>query len=203
MTLVGGSPLWQRGVASLLEEAGHHTTVGSDLRSWLPGSDGSCLLVKLDTHEELSAVGAFREAHPHVPLIVVLDEVDVVGVGRAMRAGASTVTGEDEAPDVVLSVVGAALDDLAALPVRIVQAMSRQIPDEADISAWLSDEEAGWLRAMAAGQTVADIAEEVGYSERAMFRQLKTLYMRLGVRNRTEALLWAGRQGLLEPRTAD
>ena len=62
---------------------------------------------------------------------------------------------------------------------------------------WVSTDEADWLRAMAAGATVAEIAVDVGYSERAMFRNLKALYTRIGARNRTEALLWASRHGLL------
>lgn len=45
--------------------------------------------------------------------------------------------------------------------------------------------------------TVGDLSAEIGYSERAMFRHLKALYFRLGVRNRTEALLWAKQRGLL------
>ncbi|MGD2101656.1 MAG: LuxR C-terminal-related transcriptional regulator [Acidimicrobiia bacterium] len=199
VTLVGGSPLWQRGVASLLDEGGHETAIGSDLTSWLVGSDGSCVVMRVESGDDLGEIATFREEHTHVPLVAVLDEVDVAGVAAAMRSGASAVTGVNETPEMVSATVAGALDGLVVLPARIVSAMARRVPDNSNVSAWLSDDEAGWLRAMAAGQTVADIADDVGYSERAMFRQLKTLYQRLGVRNRTEALLWAGRNGVLEP----
>jgi DNA-binding CsgD family transcriptional regulator len=41
------------------------------------------------------------------------------------------------------------------------------------------------------------LAEQAGYSERAMFRLLKNIYSRLGVRNRTQALMLAKDQGWL------
>ncbi|MEA2589098.1 MAG: hypothetical protein QOH66_2025, partial [Actinomycetota bacterium] len=42
------------------------------------------------------------------------------------------------------------------------------------------------------------LAEKVGYSERALYRLLHALYGRLGVSNRTEAILQASRRGLLD-----
>jgi DNA-binding NarL/FixJ family response regulator len=43
---------------------------------------------------------------------------------------------------------------------------------------------------------VAHIADEAGYSERAMFRRLREVYERLGVTSRAEAILVAERLGL-------
>ena len=55
-----------------------------------------------------------------------------------------------------------------------------------------------WLRALAAGATVHQLAERIGYSEREMYRLLRAVYDRLGVPNRTQALVWATRQGILD-----
>jgi DNA-binding CsgD family transcriptional regulator len=54
-----------------------------------------------------------------------------------------------------------------------------------------------WLRQLAAGSTVAQLANQAGYSERAMFRLLQGLYQQLGARNRVEALLRAQQLGWL------
>jgi DNA-binding NarL/FixJ family response regulator len=54
-----------------------------------------------------------------------------------------------------------------------------------------------WLRALAQGITVAQLAERHGYSERAMFRHLRDLYARMGAKGRTEALMLANRRGWL------
>ena len=58
--------------------------------------------------------------------------------------------------------------------------------------------ESGWLRQLAGGVPVRDIADSIGYSEREMFRMLHDLYMRIGVRDRTDAIIWATRHGLLD-----
>jgi DNA-binding CsgD family transcriptional regulator len=43
--------------------------------------------------------------------------------------------------------------------------------------------------------SIAELAQTIGYSERAMYRLLKGLYTTIGVRNRTEALLKASQGG--------
>jgi DNA-binding NarL/FixJ family response regulator len=62
----------------------------------------------------------------------------------------------------------------------------------------VTEEEVGWLADLAAGETVARIAHETGYSERAMFRRLREVYERLGVTSRTEAIVAAERLGLFD-----
>ena len=42
------------------------------------------------------------------------------------------------------------------------------------------------------------MADMVGYSEREMFRVLNELYATLGVDNRTQAIIWATRHGILD-----
>jgi DNA-binding NarL/FixJ family response regulator len=63
---------------------------------------------------------------------------------------------------------------------------------------WITPEEVEWLRFLAEGATVHELAEKVGYSERALYRVLHGLYGRLRVANRTEAILQAQRWGLLD-----
>jgi DNA-binding CsgD family transcriptional regulator len=81
--------------------------------------------------------------------------------------------------------------------------MAQLVPDESGLASLVGGEEQSWLRSMAGGMTVADLAESVGYSERAMFRLLRDLYRRIGVKNRTEALIWASRNSLLSDPTGD
>ncbi|MGK6306997.1 response regulator transcription factor [Variovorax sp. DT-64] len=52
----------------------------------------------------------------------------------------------------------------------------------------LSAHEITLLRAMAAGSTNAQLAALVGRSEKTIRNQLSRLYLRLGARNRTEAV---------------
>lgn len=63
--------------------------------------------------------------------------------------------------------------------------------------AGLTDQEVRWLKALAGGITVAQLARDARYSERSMYRRLSVLYRRLNVRNRTQALLAASERRLL------
>ena len=63
---------------------------------------------------------------------------------------------------------------------------------------WLTEDDFVNINGLAAGATVAELAEGAGYSEREMFRILKQLYAALGVENRTQAIIWATRHGILE-----
>jgi DNA-binding NarL/FixJ family response regulator len=55
-----------------------------------------------------------------------------------------------------------------------------------------------WLRLLADGRTVAEIATTMGYSHRAVHRQLKQMYDRLGVDGKISAIVKAARAGLLD-----
>lgn len=54
------------------------------------------------------------------------------------------------------------------------------------------------LQALAHGSTVHELAQEVGYSERELFRILADLYRRMGVSNRSEAIVQVAMWGFLE-----
>ena len=61
----------------------------------------------------------------------------------------------------------------------------------------LSERDRDWLRRLARGDTVAELAQSADYSTREMFRLLANLYGRMGVRRRTEALITAAHWGVL------
>jgi hypothetical protein len=61
----------------------------------------------------------------------------------------------------------------------------------------LRPEEIGWLRALAAGGTVTQLAEAAAVGERDMYRLLGGPSFRVGASNRTEAIAAAERLGLL------
>jgi DNA-binding NarL/FixJ family response regulator len=55
-----------------------------------------------------------------------------------------------------------------------------------------------WLRRLASGMTIQELARQVGFSERETYRRLRQIYSAMGVRGRTEALILASASGLLE-----
>jgi DNA-binding NarL/FixJ family response regulator len=182
----------------VLAEAGYATVELPQLGSWRPGRGGSAVVVAVPDAGSLEDVRAFGEEHPDVPVVAVVDDLSVATFAGAVRAGAIAAIDDDEPVEAFVVVLESAFQGRAAVPESVMRAMAARIPGAPHPSAWITDEEADWLRCLAAGETVADIADRVGYSEREMFRTLRETYTKLGARNRTEAIIWASRHGLLE-----
>jgi DNA-binding NarL/FixJ family response regulator len=115
---------------------------------------------------------------------------------EALRSGAVAAVAWEAAPEDIAKVLAAALAGDTLIPSGVAQALAAKLPAIEDPD-WITHEELTWLSILADGGTVHDLAEKVGYSERALYRLLHALYGRLGVSNRTEAILQASRRGFL------
>lgn len=197
VSVAGGSPAWRRGIKSILEEAGHRVDAFDTLDEWKPGVGGSAVVIRGDSEVAAESVRCHTQEHPHIPAIAVVEGSSVTLFARWVRVGASAVVDELDDMESLPLTVSVALQEKAAVPTPVLRSMAEAVPSAEMLADRLSDEEVSWLRAMAEGRTVIDLAESAGYSERAMFRLLRRLYVRLGVPNRTGALMWASRVGLL------
>lgn len=72
-------------------------------------------------------------------------------------------------------------------------AVSDQVP--AGSSSPLTDCEVEWVARLAQGVRVIDLANDVGYCERAMYRNLRLIWTKLGVSSREEGITLAVREG--------
>jgi DNA-binding CsgD family transcriptional regulator len=66
----------------------------------------------------------------------------------------------------------------------------------------LDRNELRWMRSLAGGRRMSAIAHDEGHSERDMYRKLKSVYAKLGVSGRAEALVLLARADLLTERRA-
>ena len=69
---------------------------------------------------------------------------------------------------------------------------------EAPVPEVLDERELELLKRLAAGVAIADIAAEMGYSERSVYRALANLWKKLGVPGRNEGVQKAASVGLLD-----
>lgn len=198
VVVVGRSHMWLRGLQELLEDSDFDVKTQERLNDSVAQTGALCVVVHLPDAQAHSDLRVFREGEKNVPVLGVVDSVDLLSTTRALRAGATSVIADSDAAEVAAHAVRAAAVSRSSLPSSVVVSMAHHVPDSDDIRSWIAPSQISWLRAMASGSTVAEVAEDAGYSERAMFRQLRILYLRLGVNNRTEALLWAKQHGLLE-----
>ena len=72
---------------------------------------------------------------------------------------------------------------------------------EAPSPEFLDDREHELLRRLANGEAIADLAAEMGYSQRSIYRALASLWEKLGVPGRKEGIHKASLEGLLDTAT--
>jgi DNA-binding NarL/FixJ family response regulator len=198
VVLGGLPPVYARGLQAVLQEGGAVSTVVPDLAQLgvvLAGPGPLVVIVPDLAH--LAAVLPVAPAAARHGFVVLVDEASPDTCADALRAGATGVITPLDDPQDVLAVLRCAGRGQTVLARAVVQALCRpaSLPPPS-----LTDVEQAWLRRLAAGGTVAGLARGCGYSEREMYRRLSDVYLRLGARTRTEALLLAERFGFLDNR---
>jgi DNA-binding NarL/FixJ family response regulator len=133
-------------------------------------------------------------------VVAVLPNSDERTYSRALAAGARSAVAERAPVEEIVQVLAAALDNHTLLPAAIAAAIAAGNHHTHEQAAAgpiaLDSAQVHWLRALAAGVTVADIAVQACYSQREMYRLLGQLYRRMGARNRADAIVLATKWGV-------
>jgi DNA-binding NarL/FixJ family response regulator len=190
-------PVFRRGVMAALGGSGLEVDTPEDLLSWIREEQRRVVFLTLQAASDWSLLAELRMHYADVIVVALLDDTTVRTYVQAILAGAATVIPREASPEVVRQVLEAAVAGKSFLPLEVVRALAspEKLPE--------GDEEMPparaieWLRELAQGVTVAELAGRAGYSERAMYRHLRELYARVGARNRTEALMRAHERGWL------
>jgi len=150
-----------------------------DLR--MPGMDG------------LRCLELLRERHPSVKPIVFSGNDDPAARDAAFARGAVAFIHKTIEPSDMAAVIRQAVSG------DVVFAAGNSNPVDATQSEWdLTPRETEILRALAAGQSNKQIAQQFWLSEQTVKYHLTNIYRKLGVRGRTEAVHQAYEHGLIE-----
>jgi len=187
-------PAYRRGLELALAEAGYRVEYPSDLADWAGAPGARAVVVTCTSSSEARALALLRDRTDDVVAVAVLGEASRVGYREVLETGVDSAVARDAPLERIVDVIGAAVERRTVLPTEVARTLALGDKD----NELIEGQQAEWLRALARGATVEDLAASVGYSERAMYRHLRRLYERLGARNRTEALLQALRQGLID-----
>lgn len=174
----------------LLEAAGHDA---HEVRPGAPIPAGTDAVI-IDARSDIEPY----VVHPPpavapLPVVVLMIEPQVQDFADVFRRGGSALVPWETPAHHVLASIQAAVDGYSIVPTHVVHRISRNSAPGAVVGT----EEVAWLRSLAAGTTVAQLAVVSGYAERSMYRLLRDLYERLGVTNRHEAIVVAARRHLL------
>lgn len=182
----------------MITDLGYGSTSFPDLATWRPGRGGRAVVVFVPSDLEVDDLVDFTSEHPHIPVVAVIPGLDLASFAQVVRAGAWGAIDDSDAESELKEAIASAIADRVSVPLPIMRAMAQRIPPPNEVDAIVDDTESDWLRALAGGETVAALAERIGYSERETYRMLGALYQKLGVTNRTEAIIWATRHGALD-----
>jgi DNA-binding NarL/FixJ family response regulator len=145
----------------------------------------------MPTMDGAAATARIVAAHPGVHVLILTSFGDRDRIVDALAAGAEGYLLKDAGPDTLVDGIrevvrgGAPLDPRAA---RVVLT-DRLAPRPPALTA----RELEVLAMVGGGQPNRHIATELGISERTVKAHLGKIYQRLGVRDRTQAALWAQR----------
>jgi DNA-binding NarL/FixJ family response regulator len=198
VAIVDPAPAYRRGLSLVLEKAGFGPVEDpDDAPGWAATPGCRVLLVTVRSASDWVQVRNLADSSCEVIVVALLVDPTADRHSEALRAGAKGATAWDSTPELIVEVVSAAVRGYAFLPSSVARAIATGQPPVFDRD-WVTPEEVEWLRMLAAGSTIHELADKVGYSERALYRVLHGLYGRMRVANRTEAILQANRWGLLD-----
>jgi DNA-binding NarL/FixJ family response regulator len=145
-----------------------------------------------------------REGCPRVVLVVA--RLDDVGLLAAVEAGASGIVRRSDAvlDRLVAAILAAARGDgtvppdmLGRLLEQVGQLQRHVLAPRGLTLSGLSEREVDVLKLVADGMDTADIALKLSYSERTVKNVIHDITTRLQLRNRSHAVAYAVRQGLI------
>lgn len=149
----------------------------------------------------LAAIPALKKQESTAGILVLTSFSEDERVFAAVRAGALGYVLKDAAPEELLDAIRSVSRGQPYLSPDVAQKLVRQVhrantptvsPDEP-----LSEREIEVLKLVATGLTNSDIAERLAISERTVGAHISRILDKLGLTNRTQAALYALREGLV------
>lgn len=197
VAVVDPLPLFQHGVAAALSAAGFEVEEPADLFAWARRAPLRVVLLTLAAERDWRLLAQLGKAESGAAVLALMEDGATGPCVRAIRAGARSVLLRQATAPMLRRAVEATIDGHSVLPTAVAIALAAGGPSGAERHAAPSQDQVVWLRRLATGATVAQLAGDVGYSERAMYRMLQALYQQIGVGTRMQAIMRAQELGWL------
>ncbi len=152
----------------------------------------------------IEAARQIKARLPHTRIVVVSVVDDDQQVFEAIDARVTGYVLKDDTPQSMIAAVQRAAEGQAYLSPqiakRVMDRMATGRPTQTETpgaSALLTPREVAVLRLIAHGKRTRDVAEELGVSERTVGNYVVTIYHKLGVHNRAQAITCAITKGII------
>ena len=163
-----------------------------------PGADVVLMDLEMPGTDGIAATRALRDAHPEAAVVILTSFNDRARILAATDAGAIGYLLKDASPDDLERGIRAAARGESPLDPRAAGALLRRerAPEE---PGGLSPREREVLALVAQGLPNKLIARRLGISEKTVKAHLTSVFRTIGVDDRTQAAVWAMRNGVAEP----
>lgn len=162
--------------------------------------------VRMPDGDGLQALAAIKKAQPQISVIMLTIYTNPGYLSRAVTNGAAGYLSKEVDPERIPRAVRAAasgeeLLDRASLAAALasVSREDHHVRENAHLIEDLTEREATVLRLIAEGMNNDEIAELLVVSLSTVKTHVNHIFRKLGVSDRTQAALWAIRQGMATP----
>lgn len=204
--VVDDHPMVRRGLKTYLETADDIQMVGeagdleealSVVRSTPP--EVILLDLVLPGPSGPQAVRALRQAAPKAQIVILTSYGDPDRAVEVLRSGAVGFLLKSVAPEDLLEAIRQAARGRSVLDRAVAEATFGPLPQRARAprGSALTPREGEVLRLMGRGLTNPEIAQGLGVAEKTVKAHIGRIYGKLGVPDRTQAVITAVRQGLI------
>ena len=158
--------------------------------------------LKMPRLNGVQAIRRLRESHPDLPILVLTTYMDDKWLFDAIKSGASGYLMKDRPRIELLEAIHGTMDgdsyiDPSVAGKILSNIASSPVIESPERSYNLSEREQEILNLLAQGLSNADISQRLYLSEGTVRNYTSTLFAKLGVSDRTQAVILALRQGLV------
>jgi DNA-binding NarL/FixJ family response regulator len=155
--------------------------------------DVSLLDLRMPEMGAVDMIVAIRQIAPNANLIILTTYDTDEDIYRGLRAGARSYLLKDTPVDEILDVIRAVAAGKKFIPTRVGMRLAERMEVEE-----LSDRELEVLRLMAQGKTNLEVGTALGIAESTVKFHVNHVLTKLGVSDRTQAVIQAAKRGLIQ-----
>jgi DNA-binding NarL/FixJ family response regulator len=144
----------------------------------------------------VAATSAIRQRHPGVQVVALTSFSEAERVHAALVAGAAGYLLKDAGADELAAAIRAAHDGGVHLDPVVARKLTQLLVAPEHTATALTAREREVVVLVARGRSNREIADELVISERTARTHVSNVLVKLGLASRTQAALWAIREGL-------
>ncbi len=157
--------------------------------------------VRMPEMDGLQALTAIKSEMPDISVVMLTVYASTEYLSRAIAAGAAGYLLKDAEPEEIVRVVQAAAEGDRVIDSALLRSVLEHTPvveNDALHQADLTPQELRVLKLIALGLNNDAIAETLVVSRNTVKTHVRHIFEKLGVSDRTQAAIWAVRNGLVE-----